>query len=233
MAKIRDSKPKSSSGNYARLFGDEDLGALITKIQSTVISTGSALEKAILSRCKKGCIIKDCDNFFNNYSDDKVFVLGYRIFLKKDLKKSKVLDLPKKSEPDFVVLKMDKHKKHCYIVELKLGYMFDTKKTKGERELIRKFEDRIAKRIQYTTQFYICAFFEKDKEKIRDGLKHDFELDEIMTGEDFCRLLEIDYQEIIEETYSPNAAADNIDYFIEELVRIPKVRALLSKKLRN
>jgi hypothetical protein len=41
---------------------------------------------------------------------------------------------------------MDDNKKHCYIIELKIGYMFDTKKTKGERELIKKFEDRIAKK---------------------------------------------------------------------------------------
>lgn len=47
MAKIRNANPKSSSGGYTRVFNDENLGKLIQKIQSTVISNGTELEKYI------------------------------------------------------------------------------------------------------------------------------------------------------------------------------------------
>jgi hypothetical protein len=141
--------------------------------------------------------------------------------------------LPKKSEPDFVILKMDKNKKHCYIIELKIGYMFDTKKTKGERELIKKFEDRIAKKIQYTTQFNICCFFETDKTKICEGLKNDFNTEEVMTGEELCQLLEIDYNEIVKATFNENDMEDNLNYFVDELLKIKKIKNLVEKKLKK
>jgi hypothetical protein len=89
MVKISDSNPKTTSGNYIRLFGDSGLGNLITKIQSVIISTGNTLEKEIFKRCKKGAIIENCDEFLKNYSDDRVYLLGYRIFLKKELKNQK------------------------------------------------------------------------------------------------------------------------------------------------
>ena len=46
-ARIADAQPKNSSGNYARLFGDDDIGNLITKIQSASIKAGYVLENII------------------------------------------------------------------------------------------------------------------------------------------------------------------------------------------
>ena len=44
MALIRNAEPKSRSKGYDRLFDNCDLGYLISKLQSAVISSGSELE---------------------------------------------------------------------------------------------------------------------------------------------------------------------------------------------
>ena len=40
MAKIKDSKPKGTSRGYHRLFGNDELGDLMSKVQSAVIRSG-------------------------------------------------------------------------------------------------------------------------------------------------------------------------------------------------
>ncbi len=37
MARIENSKPKETSGAYTQLFGNDDLGKLITKVQTTIV----------------------------------------------------------------------------------------------------------------------------------------------------------------------------------------------------
>lgn len=58
MAKIRDRIPKETSGGYARLFGNEALGELMSKVQGAVISTRSELERL---RTEKVETIDDLD----------------------------------------------------------------------------------------------------------------------------------------------------------------------------
>ncbi|MBR2209768.1 MAG: hypothetical protein IJ859_13260 [Synergistaceae bacterium] len=58
---MADAKPKSSSGNYARLFGDEDIGGLITKVQSASIKAGYVLEEILTQKSK---LIPDSDLIF-------------------------------------------------------------------------------------------------------------------------------------------------------------------------
>lgn len=52
MAKLEDRKTMSSSGGYERLFGIKALGALMSKVQGTVIASGSELERMIQNRYK-------------------------------------------------------------------------------------------------------------------------------------------------------------------------------------
>ncbi len=47
MAKMRGRIPKESSGGYARVFGNQELGKLLSTVQGTVISAGSELERLI------------------------------------------------------------------------------------------------------------------------------------------------------------------------------------------
>ena len=51
-----------------------------------------------------------------------------------------------------------------------------------------------------------------------------------MTGDELCELLDIDYSEII--SMREQDAQDNIRYFLEELLKISKVRRII-KDLMN
>lgn len=237
MAKIKNAKPKNSSGSYTRVFDDEDLGELITKVHSTSISNGSELESLILQHISNEYIVKDCDEFLQNFKTmNNIENDIIKLIPKKVLKKSKTLK-PQKNfnnknfEPDFVILKIDVNQQCCYIIELKDGFTFDTKKVIGEREHLELFENYIAKQIPFATCIKFCCFNEQNKEKIKIGLKGAFEIDEIMTGIEFCELIKIDYSKIVE--IRRNDSIENFDYFINELLKIKNIKQKIIQKLQN
>ena len=230
MAKIINAKPKTSSGGYRRLFNHNELGILMTKIQSAVISNGTELEKLILKFINQNLIIQDCDEFFNNCKNSQLNnMIG--LIDKKTIKKSKLIKFDKKFEPDFIILQIDNSKKCCYIIELKDGFEFDTKKISGERKHLEEFENYIAKKIEYLTKIKFCCFNENDKEKIKIGLKSQFNIEEIMTGKEFCDLIQIDYNKIIE--YRKLDGMDNLNYFISGLLEIEDIKKLIVKELNK
>ena len=187
-----NAKPKHSSGAYERVFNNAELGNLITKVQSTAISNGNELEKLILKLIKKESIIHDFDKFIEEYKRT-FFTAGSAIKLipKKVIKKSK--KLKQNFEPDFIVLKADQEEECCYIVELKDGFTFDTKKV------------------------------------IKQGLKNTFEIEEIMTGREFCKLININYNKILE--IRKNNGEENFEYFINKLLRINKAKSMILSRL--
>ena len=63
MAKIRDAKPKNSSGGYERLVGNQKLADLLQKAQSTIITNGTELEKIIQNMTTT--LIDDLDEFID------------------------------------------------------------------------------------------------------------------------------------------------------------------------
>ena len=78
MAKIENSKVKNTGGGYARLFGNEELGELITKVHSAVISSGSELEKMINSILNdRNQLIENVDEFLSDTTiyNNSVFVI--------------------------------------------------------------------------------------------------------------------------------------------------------------
>lgn len=60
MAKIRDRRSKESSGGYQRVFGNEELGHLMSRVQGSVIANGTELERIITSKVPK---IENLDTF--------------------------------------------------------------------------------------------------------------------------------------------------------------------------
>lgn len=226
MAKISDSKPKNSSDGYTRLFGNDELGKLITKIQSAVISSGNELERMINALLKeKGQIINDLDAFL----DDKIIRLNdFGVVPKSALKKSKAIDFPTQ-EPDFVILKMENTTRHCYIIELKDGHVFDTKKSAGEKNSLQKFESYVATKLPYTTSIHICSFNQLDKKLIMAGFKNKFSEDEILNGQEFCDILSINYNDII--SIRLQHQKENLEYFVNEILKISEVKNLIAKNL--
>ena len=219
LALIENSKPKETSGGYFRLFGICKLSKLITKIHSTVISSGSELEKMILDRVE---LINDLDEFLKCDNIPQ----GIKVASKKTIKKSKEID-SSGQEPDFLVFKKENDKQECFIIELKDGHVFDTKKALAERNYIYDFSAKNARKFQYIFKCYVCAFNAESKSKIYHGFKGKINKDDLITGIEFCKLLKIDHIEIINERKKDRE--ENVNYFIKELLTIDIIKDRIKK----
>ena len=221
MALISDSKPRERSGGYDRLFGIPELGLLISRIQSAVISSGSELERLILDRVQH---IDDLDRFL----EQDIMQEGVFIAPKNQIKKSKTLDCIS-AEPDFLVFKRRQNRQLCHVIELKDGHVFDTKKASAERQAMHTFIEKNGHRLPYIISSHFCCFNQESKEAILTGFKRKISPEEAMTGKEFCELLEIDYEEIV--FLRQKDQPDNVKFFLSELVQIREVKNMLIKLL--
>ena len=214
MARIRNARPKNQSGAYERLFGNAELGALASKIQSAVISSGSQLEAMIADSVPN---IDDLDAFLRQ----DVMEEGVCLVRKREIQRSATLTL-RSPVPDFMVFRRRDGEQMCHIVELKDGHVFDTKKARAEHQAMHEFIERNARHIQYPYRTHFCAFNQDDRQVIWDGFKQRIAFDEAMTGREFCNLLEIDHDDIVRRRQED--CDDNVEYFVEELFQIEPVR---------
>ncbi len=225
MAKIKNSNPKATSGSYERLVGNTEMAIIFTKAQSTVIRNGNELEKII---SKKSQCIDDLDLFIDE-CDKCAIKEGSYLCTKSTVKKSKYkLD---HHEPDFIAFKVSKTNNLCYVVELKDGDNFDTKKSLAEREMLQLFVNHLAPKIPFRAKFYICAFNQLDKDKIVTGFKQVFTEDEVMTGREFCDILGISYDDIVKDRQDDSS--DNFQYVVEKMFAIKKVRTQFNDNYRK
>lgn len=235
MAKIREAnKSGESSGGYKRLFNNEKLGLLFSKCHGASCSNGNQLEQIVFKDNVKD--LGGLDIFINEYTKNpdkfanKVFVAT-----KKSIKKSNYRieyrdengEL-KEDQPDGLIFVIAD--KTCSIIELKDGDNFDTKKSYSERKMLEKASNFLSKKIPFMTEFYICCFNNNDKSSIKKGFKNVFETKNIMTGEELCKILNLNYKEIINKRN--NDANDNVDYFIDELLKIDEIKQKIVTKLR-
>ena len=219
MSLIKNAKGRiDGNSGYSRLMGNEELGNLLSKIQSTVISNGNELETLIEN--SKECV-KDFDDFMINKHES-----GNYLCAKSGYKKSK--NLPsRKIQPDFLLFNIENDKWNCKIIEMKDGDNFDTKKSEGELEHLQKFAEAFKTRYPFiNTNFYVCCFNQDNKETIVNGLKKRFSVDNVMTGKEFCDLISINYDEINQKR--KNDQEENINYFIEELLKMPTIMEKLN-----
>ena len=216
MALLKSSKGRDEGG-YTRLFGDPKLGRLLSRVQSSVIRAGAELEQVIIELANT---IEDADAFLEaDILQEGVFVVP-----KKVLKRSKSLNYAG-VEPDFLVLERSGKKQRCYLIELKDGDTFDTKKAAGEKESMNRFLTAIAPHIQFTVSIHFCCFHRKSKQEIVQGFKKKITLDEAMTGPEFCELLGVDYDAVL--TKRKEHQEENLKYFVEQLLEIDAVRRAL------
>jgi hypothetical protein len=124
MALIEKAKGRletQSPSGYTRLFGIAALGNLMSRVQGAVIASGTELENLIWARVNR---IDDLDAFLlstMHSTEDRIYVAR-----KDQIKRSKTIH--SKYEPDF--LAFNPSTRHCYIIEVKDGDQFDTKKGK-------------------------------------------------------------------------------------------------------
>jgi len=225
MALIQNAKGRrenQSPSGCTRLFGIPLLGNLISKIQGASISAGTELEKLIMERVNK---IDNLDDFLTRTlsdGEDKIFVAT-----KKQVKQSQKIN--SQYEPDF--LGFNPHKRICYIVEVKDGDQFDTKKASGEHTTLHNFTNDISSELPYSTAIYLCSFNARTKKEIYDGLKHKFSMEEILTGQELCDLFGIDYDEIIKIRTADQQT--NLEYFVKEILHIPEIKNMIVGLLKN
>lgn len=219
MALIEKRKGRSDGG-YTRLFGEPLLGQLLSRVQSAVIASGSELERFVVEKSKT---LEDVDAFLNmDIVPEGVFVAP-----KKALRRSRLINYAG-VEPDFVVFERRGKRCHCYLVELKDGDTFDTKKAASEHRSLHRFMVAISPHIQFSTSIHFCCFHRETRGQIVEGFKRKITDQEAMTGREFCNLLEIDYEGIVAERKEHQDR--NFDYFIDTFLTIPAVlRALESR----
>lgn len=230
MSKIEEAKGRrDGNSGYGRVLGNGALGDLISRVQATVISNGTELEKILASKCRQ---IEDIDAFIDDVTaakkEDGTYICLKRVF-KKSLKYApKQSPFGKHIEPDMLIFLVQAYRV-CKVLEIKDGDMFDTKKAEAEQQNLEWFSKEFGSKIPFSTDYYICSFNQPDKTRIREGFKNVFDIDHIMTGLELCTLLHLDYDEIISAREAD--AKDNFNYFINQLVAIPEVRQALSKTL--
>ena len=227
MARIQDSKVKETSGGYHRLFGIPGLGRLISRVQSTVISSGTELEHIIPEQVKKvGNLIDNLDDFISK----KIMPDGVLMATKQQIKNCNLLD-SRGPPPDFLIFKQREGQQNCHVVELKDGHLFDTKKANAERHAIHSFIKHNASRLSfsYPLSAHFCCFNQKSRHAIVTGFKGKINREEAMTGQEFCDLLEIDYDQIVAQRRL--AQPENVQFFLQELVKIDELRDPLRELL--
>lgn len=214
-------KGQSPSG-YTRLFGIDALGNLMSRIQGAVISSGNELETLIWERVVQ---IDDLDRFLATtlHSDeDEIYVAR-----KAQIKKSKSIN--SRYEPDFVAF--HPATRHAYIIEVKDGDQFDTKKAAGEHITLHNFNHDISHSLSYSTSIHLCAFNSGSREEVYLGLKRKFGMQEVMTGRELCELLRIGYDDIV--NVRTRDQRSNLEYLINEILKIGAIRDLIARRLRR
>ena len=220
--KAKGRRESQSPSGYTRLFGIATLGNLMSRIQGAVISSGNELENLIWDRVRQ---VDDLDVFLAKslHSDEDIMFVAR----KQQVKKCKSIN--SKYEPDF--LSFHPKTRHCYIVEVKDGDQFDTKKAAGEHTMLQNFNYDISQSLSYATSVHLCSFNSATRDEIYHGLKRKFAMEELLTGKELCDLFRIDYDEIVEIRTSDRQG--NLDYFVRSLLAIDTIRHMITKRLKE
>ena len=190
----------------------------MSRVQAAVIRNGTELEQMVLSRVQ---LVNDLDVFLSL----EIMADGVQVVPKRVVKKCEAFDFIG-AEPDLLIFKRRQHRQSCHVVELKEGGNFDTKKSSAEHANLHAFITNAAQHLQYTVHPHFCSFNQLDREAVYNGFKRKIPLEECMTGQEFCDLLEIDYHEIVNTRRVDQPI--NVRYFVEQLRLIPVVTEQLT-----
>ena len=78
---------------------------------------------------------------------------------------------------------------------------------------------------------HFCCFNQNDRSAIIRGFKENIAPQEAMTGREFCDLVELDYDSILE--LRKKKVEGNISYFIRELLKIREVKENIVQELNK
>lgn len=207
ISNVKGRSDDQTESGYERLFGHHELGILISKIQSAVISAGTELEKIIADEVEN----QDGVSIQKINKERRIF---------KEVKNGKDVQV------DCVIMQKDK----IILIEIKDGDTFDTKKVAGEIQSLFAVRDYLIRHEKYkpeNIQIRYCSFNAINHEQIEAGTKHLLPAGVPMTGYELCEILDIDYDDILQKRKKDQKA--NVYYFLEELNKIPDIH----EKLQN
>lgn len=205
-------KKHKTSGSYGRLFDDEQIGLVMSDIQSTAIRNGNELEK-LIERYSNPLTNNDACNLINEIESGTIQDGTY--LLSKDSYRGTAIAIPN-HEPDYIVVQVNDANVKIVVVEMKDGDDFDTKKSNAELETLTACKYFIENNFEISTDYALCCFNQTSRQNIVRGLKNRFDEAHVMTGNEFCELVGIEYEAIIKERKSD--ASDNIMELARRLV---------------
>lgn len=162
MAKISESKGRrDENSGYARLFGNQELGQLLSRMQATVIRSGNGLEK----------LIEDLTPDSLKTEPKSVGITTPVLPGKQVIFHLRVLGSSGERASSADIVFIEHKERRATIIELKDGDTFDTKKASGELDSMQKVASWLSDRLGYNTTIAFCAFNQPDKESIMRGAK--------------------------------------------------------------
>ncbi len=224
MALISDRKKGREDGGYTRLFGIPALGALISQVHATSISAGTELEKLICEAHTNLMTSAMLSDFVNKKLPNGTYLIPKNL-IKKHIKTAIGSD----SEPDFIIIVIVDKK--AFVVEIKDGDTFDTKKASGEIASCRRFAQQlsayfISASLDFDVSIKICCFNQNSLDEIVKGFKSEIRKSEAWTGQDLCRVLGISFDNIVKQREVQQSV--NLKYFAEQLVGIAELNQLFT-----
>jgi hypothetical protein len=185
MVYIQESFPGREDGSYTLLFGDEQIGSLISAVHATAIRMGTELEH-LVTELAQTIDNSNLDAFFNKTLKPGVYVIPKKTMKDKRLRFDQ--------QPDVIVVNVTQNS--CKVIEIKLGDQFDTKKSAGEVENLKLYADKLNRATNYRVSYAICMWYAKDKAAVITGFKGTISPAEALTGAEFCQMVGISYKDI-------------------------------------
>ena len=222
MALISKSRPGREDGGYTRLLGNPALGALISRIHASAIAAGNELEKIIPQHA---LLFQSADitRFVSG-----ALPPGNYLVCKRDIRQHFKPMIGSSMEPDFLLICILGTR--IYVIELKDGDQFDTKKSFAEVQHLAAFRKDLVNWLrrtealsQFGVEFKVCFFNARTREEVVAGMKGHLPLANAWTGAEFCRALGISYETIVAQRRQE--AEVNLRFVVEQLMSIEAVRA--------
>jgi len=243
MARIEDSKGRlDTNSGYGRLFGNDALGRLISRVHVCSIRNGLQLEAILWETTPYKSTLYGILGKELPLTQQGIQVVSGRIIAQyhREVSKSNVditvsddnieaRDRAGKKLPITDLLILNNSENILHIVELKDGDVFDTKKADGEIASAMNFANWIRPQVNHRVSYYFCAFNQENKQSIVEGIKGRFNIDQVLTGRELCSLIGVDYDNI--RRLRENDQMANKQYFTRQLLNIPEIRDLILAQL--
>lgn len=222
MARIANGRPGRRDDAYTRVFDNSEIGAMISRIHATSTGPGADLGKIVQRHAKAaGKLIGDLDAFLRSPNQ------GAFIADKRAIRKSQTVRAS--TQPDYLVFHIREKERRCYVVELKDGDAFDTKKSDGEIDSLNSFIASVQGSLFGIPEIRICSFNQTDKAAIVAGFKQRVNTSQVWTGAELCELIGISYQAIVNERMDD--AAENRKWLVDSILNIPELRAIIDQSM--